>query len=244
MTGKVGALAAALALAGFGLACSDDGDGGQPGGNSGNGPGGATGGGGDAAGATGGASGSGGTMGGGSGGSSGRGGNAGSGGSSGSAGNGGTAGQAGGTGGSSGAGSGGTSSGAHCSPGTLLREQAVWDGKLQLCSGYDPAQNGLPTGGGHISVRNLTIPQPLVAGSTHSISIQVRIAVGQAIELWGTSASCGRADELLFTGTAQPGVVCAELTPTRGHSDLLMVFRGDGSIFISDMTVCMQGQCP
>lgn len=167
-------------------------------------------------------------------------GQSGAGGAAGGIGSGGSTGQAG---GASGAG-GGTSTAGQCSPGVSYPEASGWNAKLRLCDRYDAAANGLvpdPT----LTVQQIILPEPMIAGQSYGLSVLVTFSTaGQTIEFWGTSGTCGHADEKLLAKPLQEGELCADFNPTSAHESILMAWRGDGSITVGDITVCAHGKCP
>ncbi len=133
----------------------------------------------------------------------------------------------------------------HCSPGVLYTKSASWDHHLLQCPGSNPADYGLARTD-LVFVHAITLPEPMTPGAPHALSVTVLSATpGMTVEFWGTSGKgCGQANERLYTGPFEVGVLCMELTATQPHDSLLLVVPEDVNWFIGDITACMNGACP
>jgi hypothetical protein len=96
-----------------------------------------------------------------------------------------------------------------------------------------------------MNVQEIRLPEPMVAGSTYALSVNVEYSSpGQTVEFWGNATLCSRADEQLATMPLQAGVLCTEFHPAQAHDWVLMVWYGDGSTSGGDIVVCAHGTCP
>jgi hypothetical protein len=103
--------------------------------------------------------------------------------------------------------------------------------------------NGLTPGPGEVQA--IRLPEPMVAGTTYTLSVNVEYhSTGQTVEFWGSGSLCGVADEKLASMALEMGVQCTQFHPTQAHDSVLMAWYGDGSTSIGDIVVCAHGSCP
>lgn len=90
----------------------------------------------------------------------------------------------------------------------------------------------------------------MVAGEKYAISLQTTVSGVEAnIELWGSDAECGIADELLWFGPAQDTITCAEFVAPKAYPHVLSVIRplrdaGNFSVTTRMFKGCAAGSCP
>jgi len=144
------------------------------------------------------------------------------------------------------AGSGGAAVlGQACSPGTLVKTPYGFD--AGNCYYWDQTHEGIPNTQ-EISLRYIDLPTPTVPGQAYALSLGFASAgIEQTLELWGSDAACGNADELLWWGAMRSGEICTEFKATRAFSHLLMVWRPlwrrDANAEHDTITFCPTGSC-
>jgi len=88
----------------------------------------------------------------------------------------------------------------------------------------------------------------LSPGVPSAVSLEIEGGGKVNVELWGTDAACGKAQELLWVGPLAAKISCAEFTPSQPHTHLLFVLRPlNGGNFLSNVKavgLCAGGSCP
>jgi len=136
------------------------------------------------------------------------------------------------------AGSGGAGTGeTMCSPGTTIEGIYAYPEPINNC-GF--TGKGLLAG---VSAyyRSIKLDAPLAPGETYAFSVDMKTGSGK-MELWGGSAECGDALELLATHDAGTGIRCMTASPKTGtYNYLIWVWYTGGTH--GDVTLCPNGSC-
>jgi hypothetical protein len=107
---------------------------------------------------------------------------------------------------------------------------------------------GLPNGL-NLIVSDIELSGVLEPSKPYALSHEEEGDGSFQIEIWGASAACGTADELLWWGPFAQGINCSAFTPARAHSHLLIVYRPlDKKVGFTATTrtvsLCAGGTCP
>jgi len=90
---------------------------------------------------------------------------------------------------------------------------------------------------------------PTVAGQRFAVSTKHAGLGPMDVEIWGTNAECGVAEQLLWWGPMVTGTQCGEFTPSASYSHLLYVYRQQYDVdtygfSMPELTLCADGTCP
>jgi hypothetical protein len=124
-----------------------------------------------------------------------------------------------------------------CSPGMTLGGIYAYPAPIHNC-GF--------TGTGKLAgvsayYRTIKLDTPLAPGGTYAFSVDMMTGAGK-MELWGGSAECGDALELLASHDAGTGIRCMTASPKTGtYNYLIWVWYTSGTH--GDVTFCPNGSC-
>ena len=143
------------------------------------------------------------------------------------------------------AGSSNATTGQRCAPGMLI--QNPYGSVAGNCYYWEQSHRGIPNID-NTSVRYIHLSAPTTPGKAYAVSIGMASAgIEETVELWGSDAQCGNAQELLWWGPLRAGEICAEFEPTQSFSNLLMVWRPlwskSANAEHDTLTFCPTGSC-
>jgi hypothetical protein len=115
------------------------------------------------------------------------------------------------------------------------------------CYLWEETHQGIPNID-NVSFRSIHLPTPTTPGEPYALSLGMKSAGSdETVELWGTDATCGNVQELLWWGPFRAGEICTEFKATHVFSDLLMVWRplwsNDATGEHDTITFCPTGTC-
>ncbi len=139
-----------------------------------------------------------------------------------------------------------TAMGQRCAPGVLISDPYVTT-SAGNCYYWGQSHAGIPNID-NTSLRYIQLPTPTTPGAPYALSLGMASAgVDETVELWGSDAKCGNAQELLWWGPLRGGEICAEFKATHAYSNLLMVWRPlwsrDANAEHDTLTFCPTGTC-
>jgi hypothetical protein len=134
--------------------------------------------------------------------------------------------------------------GMHCEPGEVI---ATFTSDIDNPCYGDRWSHGLPNAS-DVQLSDFRLDTPAAAGERMAVSVRTDGLGPFNVELWGTNAECGVAEELLWWGPMVEGIQCAEFTPTSTYSHLLYVYRKlrneSYSFSAPELALCQGGSCP
>jgi len=115
---------------------------------------------------------------------------------------------------------------------------------MTICQDYVYGDGGVPPkqpGDTTPAVRSIQLPAPMTAGQPYSLSVDAGNT--PRAEFWGSNAQCGYGYELLWSGDIGTGIFCFTFHPTKAHSHIVMVWRGEYGTH-GDIGLCPGSACP